>query len=335
MTLIVGAKSVEPSVLGLEAGDGVPQPQRLREQRQDGEAARPDVDDRPDGRVDQDVTRCVPSRADTGRELQHGVRREVDTVQGLRTSQGGRRIGRHDGIREHARVGAGRPPAPPRPRRPARGWRRRGPRRIVGRDEGHGPEEGNADLRRARPSRRVAGQAGDGRQGRHDEAEHEHQPEREPDRVDQGVEEAAGDAGRHRRVDRRHEVLTAHRHGHGHHDHDGGQADAEPDEGGLPARGDHDRADGSHQGDDAQDPDQVVEAADGLARSLQLGQPWTVGQDDLAIDAAQVEAAGDVEALVDEAGLQGARASPRSRVSWPSLSSSASRSPVSRRTTTS
>ena len=40
------------------------------------------------------------------------------------------------------------------------------------------------------------------------------------------------------------------------------------------------------------------------SRVLQLGQPWTVGQDDLAIDAAQVDAARDVEALVDEAGLQ-------------------------------
>ena len=75
------------TALVFELLDRVSQRQRLREERQDGESPRPDVDDRPDRRIDQHVTRCRAPRANPRRELQHGVRGQGDVVQDCRTSR--------------------------------------------------------------------------------------------------------------------------------------------------------------------------------------------------------------------------------------------------------
>ncbi len=75
------------TAFAFELFDRVAQRQRLREQRQDGESPRPDVDDGPDRRIDQHVTRCRAPRANPRRELQHGVRGQGDVVQGCRTSR--------------------------------------------------------------------------------------------------------------------------------------------------------------------------------------------------------------------------------------------------------
>ena len=83
MTLIVGAKSVEARCASSSRAMASPNLSGRENSDEDLEAARPDVDDRPDRRIDQDVTRRIQSRAERGRELEHGVRGEIGVVQGL------------------------------------------------------------------------------------------------------------------------------------------------------------------------------------------------------------------------------------------------------------
>ena len=156
----------------------------------------------------------------------------------------------------------------------------------------------------ARPSRGVAGQADDGHEQRHHQAEHEHEPEGEADRVDQRVEEAADHRARDGLPGGRDEGATGRRDRDGDDHHDERQSHAEALERGSPLRRDRHRGDGCGHGEDPEQPDQLLQEADGVAGLLDLGHRLAVGQDDLLVDVAQVDLAGDVEAAVDEALLE-------------------------------
>jgi hypothetical protein len=72
--------------LGLEPIERVTKRQRAREHRQDRESPGPDIHNRPDRRVDNDMTSCIQPRAEAGRELQHRVRGQTHLRQSPRTS---------------------------------------------------------------------------------------------------------------------------------------------------------------------------------------------------------------------------------------------------------